>query len=86
MATNCPMYPDYYDPTMPVWHDKPVHHSGIQARLQDYPAGCLWAQLQWEREQDEREGGVSGEYLTNWRPSGAAATCVRDACGTLTIR
>jgi hypothetical protein len=82
VATNCSMYPDYYDPTAPVLHDKPVRHSGIQARLQDYPAECLWAQLQWEREQAERGGGVSGVYLTNleteWSRRDLCSRCLRD--------
>lgn len=66
MTTNCPMYPDYYDPQAPVWHDKPVHHSGIQARVQDYPAECLWAQLQWTRGEAEQGSRDPGDrYLEN---------------------
>jgi hypothetical protein len=65
VSTNCPMYGDYYDPKAPIAHDKPVHHSGIQARVQDYPAECLWAQLQWEREQAERGMSVGPESLAN---------------------
>jgi hypothetical protein len=81
VVTNCPMFPDYYDPALPVRHDKPVHHSGIQARLQDYPAECLWAQLQWEREESERGVSVSPGYLENleaeWSRRDLCSGCLR---------
>lgn len=80
--TNCPMYPDYFDPNAPVRHDKPVNHTGIQARIADYPAECLWAQLQWEREQAERDGGRNSEYLANleaeWSRRDLCSGCLRD--------
>jgi hypothetical protein len=81
-ATNCPMYPAYFDPSAPIRHDKPVHHSGIQVRIQDYPAECLWAQLQWNREEAERGVSVSPEYLANleteWNRRDLCSRCLRD--------
>lgn len=81
-ATNCPMYPNYFDPSAPIRHDKPVHHSGIQAGIKDYPAECLWAQLQWEREQAEPDGGKDSAYLTNleaeWSRRDLCSRCLRD--------
>ena len=81
-AANCPMYPDYFDPQTPVWHGKPVNHTGTQARIQDLPAECLWAQLQWEREHAERDGGKSAEYLVNleaeWSRRDLCSRCLQD--------
>ena len=81
MAANCPIYSDHYNPKAPIAHDKPVHHSGIQVRLQDFPAECLWAQLQWEREQTEPDS-VSSDYLANleaeWSHRNLCSHCLRE--------
>ena len=82
MTSNCPMYLDYYDSGKPVQHGKPVHHSGIQARIQDYPAECLWAQLQWEREQVDADATNNREYLANleqeWSRRDLCSRCLQD--------
>jgi hypothetical protein len=81
-AANCPMYPAYFDPQARIWHDKPVSHGGIQASIQDYPAECLWAQLQWEREQADGGAGASSGYLANleaeWSRRDLCSRCLRD--------
>lgn len=56
---NCPARPDYFDTAQPTRHREPVHHPGMPT--QDYPAACLWAQLQWER--NRNDGGP--QYLEN---------------------
>jgi hypothetical protein len=76
------MYPDYFDPQAPVRHDKPVSHGGIQASIQDHPAECLWAQLQWEREQADRGASVSPEHLANleaeWSRRDLCSRCLQE--------
>jgi hypothetical protein len=77
------MYQDHYDPHVPIRHDKPVHHSGIQARIQDYPAECLWAQLQWAREEVDRGVREAGDkYLANleteWSRRDLCSRCLRE--------
>jgi hypothetical protein len=83
VATNCPMYPNYFNPQAPIQHGKPVNHSGIHARLQDYPAECLWAQLQWAREEVERgTRQPDDKYLENleneWSKRDLCSNCLRE--------
>jgi hypothetical protein len=74
-SSNCPAVPEYFDPAKPVYHTKPVHHPNM--RLPDYPAACLWAQLQWERERND--GGR--QYLENleaeWQRRDLCSECMR---------
>lgn len=73
---NCPARPAYFDPAQPVRHREPVHHSGMT--VQDFPAACLWAQLQWER--NRNDGG--SQYLENleaeWQRRNLCSECLRD--------
>ena len=73
---NCPARPAYFDPGEPVRHREPVNHVAVP--MQDYPAACLWAQLQWERKRND--GG--GQYLENleaeWQRRNVCSECLRD--------
>jgi hypothetical protein len=73
---NCPARPAYFDPHQPVRHSEPVHHPGML--VQDYPAACLWAQLQWERKRND--GGP--QYLENleaeWQRRDLCSGCLRE--------
>jgi hypothetical protein len=83
MASNCPMYPEYYDPQAPIRHGKPVHHSGIQVRVQDYPDRCLWDQLKWAREEADRgTRDADDKFLLNleteWDHRNLCSQCLRE--------
>lgn len=75
--TNCPAFPESFDPSQPVWHNKPVHHTG-PGPMRDWPAACVWAQLDWERERND--GGL--QFLENletrWQELNLCSGCMRD--------
>lgn len=72
------------DFTEPFDHSPPVHHGGVQLPLHDWPDECVWAQLQYERWQQGRDGSnyTSTAYLANleseWARRGICSRCHRD--------
>lgn len=72
------------DFTEPFDHSPPVHHGGVQLPLQHWPDECVWAQLQYERWQQGRNGSnyTSTAYLANleseWARRGICSRCHRD--------
>jgi hypothetical protein len=73
---NCPARPADFDPSQPIHHGEPVHHPSLA--VQDYPAACLWAQVQWERKRND--GG--SQYLENleaeWQRRNLCSGCLRE--------
>lgn len=72
-----------YNFTAPFDHSRPVHHGGTQLLLYEWPDECLWAQLQYERWQQETGGPnyTSTTYLANlekeWARRGICSRCHR---------
>lgn len=71
------------DFTEPYDHTAPVNHAVGRRLLQEWPDECIWAQLQYERWQDERtEHKYTGEFLGNlereWERRGICSRCHRD--------
>jgi hypothetical protein len=70
--------------TEPFDHSPPVHHGGIQLPIQEWPHECLWAQLQYERQQHNRNASIytNTAYLANleneWARRGICPRCHRD--------
>jgi hypothetical protein len=69
--------------TQPFDHSAPVHHGGAQILLHEWPDECLWAQLQYERWQQDRGPNNTGTaYLANlekeWARRGICSRCHRD--------
>ena len=70
--------------TEPFDHSRPVNHGGVQLLMQEWPDECLWAQLQYERWQQDRHGSdyTSTAYLANleteWARRGICSRCHRD--------
>ena len=68
----------------PYYHSAPVHHGGVQLPFHEWPDGCLWAQLQYERWQQDRDPGnyTSTKYLSNleneWARRAICSRCHRD--------
>lgn len=68
------------DFTAPFDHSAPVHHGGHQILLREWPDDCVWAQLQYERWQQDRNGTnyTSLLYLENLEKEwGRRAICSR---------
>ncbi|HUC24519.1 MAG TPA: hypothetical protein VMA73_17565 [Streptosporangiaceae bacterium] len=68
------------DFTAPFDHSAPVHHGGHQLLLREWPDDCVWAQLQYERWQQDRNGSnyTSHLYLENLdKEWGRRAICSR---------
>jgi hypothetical protein len=66
--------------TAPFDHSAPVHHGGHQLLLRDWPDDCVWAQLQYERWQQDRNGSnyTNSMYLENLEKEwGRRAICSR---------
>ena len=66
--------------TAPFDHSAPVHHGGHQLPLREWPDDCVWAQLQYERWQQDRNGSnyTSPLYLENLEKEwGRRAICSR---------
>ena len=64
-------------------HSPPVNHTGLQIPMYEWPDECVWAQLQWERSQRDRNPSYTGvEYLENleneWLRRGVCSRCHRD--------
>lgn len=55
------------DFTTPFDHSRPVNHGGRQLLLMDWPDDCVWAQLQYERWQHDRDGAnyTNHQYQEN---------------------
>jgi hypothetical protein len=71
------------DFTPPFDHSPPVNHGGTQIRLHEWPEECLWAQLQDERWQHDKDGAYTrSAYLDNlekeWARRGICSRCHRD--------
>jgi hypothetical protein len=70
--------------TEPFDHSRPVNHGGVQLLMQEWPDECLWAQLQYERWQQDRYGSdyTSMAYLANleteWARRDICSRCRRD--------
>lgn len=67
----------------PFDHSPPVNHGGTQLRLNEWPDECVWAQLQYERWQQDRNSSYSGTtYLANleneWSRRGICSRCHRE--------
>jgi len=73
---NCLARPEYFDPGQSVSHREPVHHQGI--RVQDYPAACLWAQLQWERQRQDSGPQYLESLEAEWQRRNLCSGCLRD--------
>ncbi len=72
----------------PFDHRPPVHHAGPQILLYEWPDGCLWAQLQYERwQQDRGPNYTSTPYLANleqeWARRNICSRCHRDLDASL---
>lgn len=47
-------------------HSPPVNHTWMRVPMQEWPDECVWAQLQWERQQhDGNPNYTSSTYLAN---------------------
>jgi hypothetical protein len=61
-----------------------VHHGGVQLPLHEWPDACLWAKLQHERWQQDRDPGnyTNTKYLANlqndWARRAICSRCHRD--------
>jgi hypothetical protein len=60
-----------------------VHHGGAQILLYEWPDECVWAQLQYERRQQDRDSSyTSTAYLANleneWSRRGICSRCHRE--------
>jgi hypothetical protein len=70
--------------TEPFDHSPPVHHGGVPLPMHQWPDECLWAQLQYERwQQDTKESNYpSTAYLANldneWARRGICSRCHRE--------
>jgi hypothetical protein len=63
-------------------HLPPVNHTGFGIQLHEWPDECVWAQLQYERsQQDSNLSYTSTEYLANlekeWSRRGICSRCHR---------
>lgn len=64
-------------------HSPPVNHIGIGIQMYQWPDECVWAQLQYERwQQDKNSGYTNTEYLANlekeWTRRGICSRCHRE--------
>ncbi len=69
--------------SLPYDHSPPVNHGGAQILLHEWPAECLWAQLQDERWQQSRNHNYTNTtYLANlekeWARRAICSRCHRD--------
>jgi hypothetical protein len=69
--------------TQPFDHSPPVNHGGAQIHLYEWPDECVWAQLQYERwQQDSHPNHPNTTYLANlekeWARRGICSRCHRD--------
>jgi hypothetical protein len=70
--------------TEPFDHSAPVHHGGLQLPLPEWPDECVWAQLQYEHWQQDRNGSnyTSPRFLENleeeWGRRGICSRCHRE--------
>lgn len=70
--------------TEPFDHSPPVHHGGIQKLWYEWLDECLWAQLQYERWQQDRnpDNYTNTLYLDNleneWARRGICSRCHRE--------
>jgi hypothetical protein len=67
----------------PFDHSAPVHHGGVQLPMYDWPDECVWAQLQYERWQQDRNGSnyAGTMYLENLEKEWSGrAICSRCHC------
>jgi hypothetical protein len=74
-SSNCPAVPEYFDPAKLAYHTKPVYHSDMQ--WPDYPAACLWAQLQWERERNDGGRQYPENLQAEWQRRDLCSDCMR---------
>ena len=67
----------------PFDHSAPVYHFGGHIFMREWPDQCLWAQLQYERWQQDRDANyTSTTYLANlereWARRNICSRCHRD--------
>lgn len=69
-------------------HSPPVNHTGFGIQLHQWPDECVWAQLQYERwQQDRNPNYTSTDYLANleneWARRGICSRCHREVDDSL---
>src|SRR5579859_909053 len=61
-------------------HSPPVNHTGFGIQLYEWPDECVWAQLQYERcQQDRNPSYTSTEYLANLEKE-CSRLCICSGC------